>query len=143
MSDFADLAGLQLDDSHRNSYRNISHFEALPAELRHEILRYVLHTMQARLSNPHRVTFPGVDKIRKSRSFDWHVPVLQVCRTLYNDGKSILYRENQVSLSVCLVDTRSTSCSRWGCSCRTLELLDESAERRLCTEVFFRQVKLG
>lgn len=104
MSALTTLGGLSLNDN----ARTISPFEALPAELRHEILRYVLHTKQARLPKPQRVTYPGKDKITKSRSFDWHVQVLQVCRTLYNDGKDILYRENQVSL-------RKNSLSRLSC----------------------------
>jgi len=93
MSALTTLDGLSLEDDQRT----ISRFEALPAELRHEIFRYVLHTKQARLPKPQRVTYPGKDKVIMSRSFDWHVQVLQVCRTFYSDGKDILYRENQVS----------------------------------------------
>lgn len=88
MSHLIALGNLTLDGSDRN----VSRIEALPAELRHQILRYLLHNDQARLPKPQRETYPGRDKVIKSRSFDWHVAVLQTCRTLYNDGKDILYQ---------------------------------------------------
>jgi len=71
----------------------ISRLEALPQELRQEILRYVLRTQYARLSNPKRTTANrGISRLK---CYDWNINVLRVCRTLYADGYEILNKENK------------------------------------------------
>jgi hypothetical protein len=83
----------RLTVSSKDNENNISRLEALPQELRMEILRYVLHTKFARLLRPERT---GDNRtIVHMRSFDWNVGVLQVCKTLHNDGSDILNRENK------------------------------------------------
>lgn len=72
---------------------SISHLEALPEELRRQILRYVLHTQYARLNLPHREV--QGDTVTRARAFEWTIGVLRVCKTLYHDGKDILDRENK------------------------------------------------
>ena len=71
----------------------ISRLEALPQELRQEILRYILRTEYARLSNPERTTANRC--ISRLKSYDWNINVLRVCRTLYADGFEILNKENK------------------------------------------------
>lgn len=71
----------------------MSNPEAMPEEVRREILRYVLHTKFARLSQPVREV--GGNTVTRARTFDWTIGVLRVCKTLYADRKDILHRENK------------------------------------------------
>lgn len=71
----------------------ISRLEALPEEIRRQILRYILHSRYARLARPDRRR--ADDTITHLRAFDWTIGTLRVCRTLYNDGFDILNRENK------------------------------------------------
>jgi len=71
----------------------ISRIEALPQEVRHEILRYLLSTRYARLSTPKRKS--KEDSISHLQCYDWTVGVLRTCKTLYNDGVEILNKENK------------------------------------------------
>jgi len=71
----------------------ISRIEALPQEVRHEILRYLLSTRYARLSTPKRIS--EEDNISHLQCYEWNVNVLRTCKTLYNDGIEILNKENK------------------------------------------------
>jgi hypothetical protein len=71
----------------------ISRIEALPQEVRHEILRYLLSTRYARLNTPKRTS--KEDTINHLQCYDWNVNVLRTCKTLYNDGVEILNKENK------------------------------------------------
>lgn len=71
----------------------ISRLEALPQEVRHEILRYLLSTRYARLSTPKRKS--EEDSISHLQCYDWTVGVLRTSKTLYNDGIEILNKENK------------------------------------------------
>jgi hypothetical protein len=55
----------------------------------------MLHTEHARLLKPKR-TFNSSFAITRSDLYDWHIGLLRVCRTFYNDGVQILYDENKV-----------------------------------------------
>jgi len=71
----------------------ISRLEALPQELRMEILRYVLHTKYARLD--WHVRHTEGENISHARAFDWTIGVLRTCKTLHSDGVQVLNKENQ------------------------------------------------
>lgn len=90
-----DMSQLVLyDKSHDLTNQNaISRLEALPQELRMEILRYVLHTKYARLDRHVRDT--EGENISHARAFDWTIGVLRTCKTLHSDGIEILNKENQ------------------------------------------------
>jgi len=89
----------QLDESmtqltlHNKPDPTISRLEALPQEVRHEILRYLLSTRYARLNRPKRIS--EEDNISHLQCYDWNVNVLRTCKTLYNDGIEILNKENK------------------------------------------------
>lgn len=80
-----------------NAPRTLSRIEALPAELRLQILRYLLHTRHARLDQPQRryTQEEPIGEFFPVKVFDWNVAVLRTCRTLWADGMQILYNENK------------------------------------------------
>lgn len=82
------MAQLELSDDN-----TISRLEALPQELRKEILRYVLHTRYARLGRHVRQT--EGDNVTRTKAFDWTIGVLRACKTLHSDGIEILNKQNK------------------------------------------------
>lgn len=94
--DSAELSRLRLEDNPQDD-QTISRFEALPEEIRKEILRYLLRTKYARLKELKRKRIETTmgDAVGHMRAFDWNIAVLRVCKTMYNDGISVLQKENQ------------------------------------------------
>lgn len=75
--------------------RPVSRFEALPQELRYEILGYLLNASAVRHRRPRGMIRQTPTMCYKLQFFDWQVQILRVSSTFYHDGKYVLYQGNK------------------------------------------------